>query len=95
MNNKPIRTILELKPSGCENEEEKFSKLGEAKDIVYAQLSYWGHKPIEAKYCEDETFEFRNSSKIPNDLLNYIQGMIRKKSVIMSVIHYENYDAIN
>lgn len=93
MNNKPIRTILELKPSGYENEEEKFSKLGEAKDIVYAQLSYWGHKPIEAKYCENGVFEFRTSSKVPGDLLIYIQGMIKEKGVIMSFIRYEDYDS--
>ncbi len=93
MSNKPIRTILELTPSGYENEEEKFSKLGEAKDIVSANLSYWGHKPIEAKYCENETFEFRTSSKVPGDLLIYIQNAISKTGVVISFIRYEDYDS--
>ena len=81
MSDKPTRTILELTPYGYENEEDKFSKLGEAKDIVNAHLSYWGNG----------TFEFRYSSGIPNDLLNRIQGIIKENGVIISVIHYEDY----
>ena len=91
MSDKPTRTILELTPYGYDNEEDKFSKLGEAKDIVNAHLSYWGYKPIEAKYCGNGTFEFRYSSGIPNDLLNHIQGIIKENGVIMSVIRYEDY----
>lgn len=92
MSNKPIKTILELTPYGYENEEEKFSKLGDAKDIVSANLSYWGYKPVEAEYCENGTFVFRNSSKIPDDLLNYIQDMIKDKGVIITFIRYEDCD---
>ena len=87
----PTKTILELKTSGYENEEEKFSKLGEAKDIVSANLSYWGHKPVEAKYCENETFEFRTSGKVPGDLLLYLQNAISKTGVVISFIRYEDY----
>ena len=95
MSNKPIRTILELKPYGCKNEEEEFSKLREAKDIVNADLMYWGHKPVEAEYCENGTFEFRNSGKVPDALVKHLQNSIGKTGVVISVIRHKNDDVIN
>lgn len=95
MSNKPIRTILELKPYGCKNEEESFSKLREAKDIVNADLRYWGHKPVEAEYCENGTFEFRNSGKVPDALVKHLQNSIGKTGVVISVIRHKNDDVIN
>ena len=91
----PTRTILELKPYEYKDEEDKFSKLGEAKDIVNVHLSYWGYKPIEAKYCENGTFEFRNSGKVPDALVKHLQNLIGKTGVVISVIRHKNDDVIN